>query len=60
MGLDEEKTMPNSKWTTNNIPDLSGKVVIVTGANAGLGFGASKELARKGAVESCKVVPVVH
>jgi NAD(P)-dependent dehydrogenase (short-subunit alcohol dehydrogenase family) len=41
--------MPNSRWTTSDIPDLSGKVVVVTGANAGLGFGASKELARKGA-----------
>jgi NAD(P)-dependent dehydrogenase (short-subunit alcohol dehydrogenase family) len=41
--------MPNNNWTTNDIPDLSGKVIIVTGANAGLGFGASKEFARKGA-----------
>jgi NAD(P)-dependent dehydrogenase (short-subunit alcohol dehydrogenase family) len=41
--------MPNNKWTTADIPDLSGKVIIVTGANAGLGFEASKELARKGA-----------
>lgn len=36
-------------WTTANIPDLTGKVFIVTGANAGLGFEASKEVARKGA-----------
>ena len=41
--------MPNTNWTTNNIPNLENKVFIVTGANAGLGFEASKELARKGA-----------
>ena len=37
------------KWTAENIPDLSGKVIIVTGANTGLGFEAAKEFARKGA-----------
>jgi len=36
-------------WTTRDIPDLTGKVAIITGANAGLGFEASKQLARKGA-----------
>jgi NAD(P)-dependent dehydrogenase (short-subunit alcohol dehydrogenase family) len=36
-------------WTTADIPDLSGKVAIVTGANGGLGLEASRELARKGA-----------
>jgi NAD(P)-dependent dehydrogenase (short-subunit alcohol dehydrogenase family) len=41
--------MSNEKWRAENIPDLSGKVVIVTGANSGLGFEASKEFARKGA-----------
>jgi hypothetical protein len=26
--------MSNNNWTTANIPDLTGKVVIVTGANS--------------------------
>lgn len=39
----------NNNWTTENMPNLSGKVIIVTGANSGIGFEASKEFARKGA-----------
>ncbi|MBC6468369.1 oxidoreductase [Actinomadura alba] len=37
------------KWTAADIPDLSGKSAIVTGANAGLGFYTGLELARHGA-----------
>ncbi|WP_420155378.1 oxidoreductase [Siphonobacter sp.] len=37
------------KWTTDNIPDLSGKTILVTGANSGLGFETSLVLAEKGA-----------
>ena len=37
------------KWTTENIPDMKGKVVVVTGGNSGLGYESVKALARKGA-----------
>jgi NAD(P)-dependent dehydrogenase (short-subunit alcohol dehydrogenase family) len=36
-------------WTTADIPDLTDKVIIVTGANSGIGYEAAKEFARKGA-----------
>ena len=42
--------MSKSIWTSNQIPDLHGKVAIVTGANSGLGYFTTQELARRGAV----------
>lgn len=41
--------MANQKWSTEDIPDLRGKVIIVTGANCGIGFEIAKAFARKGA-----------
>jgi hypothetical protein len=36
-------------WTTQDIPDQTGKTILVTGANAGLGFESSRVMAGKGA-----------
>src|SRR5690242_4845134 len=39
----------NNKWTANDMPDQTGRVAIVTGANVGLGYESALALARKGA-----------
>ena len=36
-------------WTADDIPDLRGKTIVVTGGNSGIGFAAARQLVRKGA-----------
>jgi len=38
-----------AKWTTADIPDQNGRVVVITGANTGLGYETAAALAAKGA-----------
>ena len=37
------------RWTATDIPDQSGRVAVVTGANSGLGLATARELGRAGA-----------
>lgn len=39
----------NKRWTAENMPNLAGKIAVVTGANSGLGYEITRALANKGA-----------
>jgi NAD(P)-dependent dehydrogenase (short-subunit alcohol dehydrogenase family) len=41
--------MSHDKWTTDDMPDQTGRVAVVTGANTGLGLETAKALAARGA-----------
>jgi NAD(P)-dependent dehydrogenase (short-subunit alcohol dehydrogenase family) len=38
-----------SKWTADDLPDMTGRTVVITGAGSGLGLITARELARVGA-----------
>lgn len=46
----------SGKWKAADMPDMTGKVVIITGANSGLGLESTKAIAKKGAtiVMACR------
>jgi len=50
--------MSKKRWTTSDMPDLTGKIIIVAGGNSGLGFESVKAFAKKGAevILACRAI----
>src|SRR5689334_3490355 len=46
------------RWTENDIPNQTGRVAIVTGANSGIGWDTTRALAQKGAtvIMACRSI----
>lgn len=50
------KGRKKSAWSEDDVPDMSGKIAIVTGANSGIGYETTRVLAQRGAtvVMACR------
>jgi NAD(P)-dependent dehydrogenase (short-subunit alcohol dehydrogenase family) len=49
--------MPTQHWTSDDLPDLTGRTVVVTGASSGIGVTTASALAPAGAHVVLGVAP---